>query len=102
LANREIHQKRRKPIKLPSVYRYMALGLVLPIFVSVGMLLGYNYGQAYGEFLAWTLAAVGSIVGLIVATALIVKVVLFWDRGIKKQVKARETRQPREDRGKRG
>ena len=75
------------------------LGLVLPILVFVGMFFGYNYGQAYGEFIAWAFAALGSITGLIIATLVIVKVVLFWDRKIVSQVKARGAKQSKGGKG---
>jgi hypothetical protein len=75
----------------------MALGLLLPILVFVGMLFGYNYGQTYGEFVAWAFAALGSITGLIIATVVIVKVVLFWDRRIVNQAKAKGAKRSRGD-----
>jgi hypothetical protein len=76
----------------------MTLGLALPILVFLGMYYGYSYGQAYGEFVAWAFAALGSIAGLIIATVIIIKVVLFWDRKITRRVKAKGVRQSRGDR----
>jgi len=60
----------------------MGLGLLLPIFVFIGMIIGYNYGATIGDFYAAIFAAVGSMTGLIVATVLIVKITLLWDKRI--------------------
>jgi hypothetical protein len=79
-------------VVIPSIHRYMALGLLLPALVFIGMLSGYNYGQAYSDFSAALFATVGSIAGLIISTIIIVKVALFWDRRILLQSKKRKAR----------
>jgi hypothetical protein len=82
----------RQPAKFPSAYRYMGLGLLLPIFVFIGMIIGYNYGATIGDFYPAIFAAVGSITGLIVATVIIVKIVLFWDKRILRALKKSRTK----------
>ncbi|WXG43367.1 MAG: hypothetical protein WED04_04890 [Promethearchaeati archaeon SRVP18_Atabeyarchaeia-1] len=91
MASKESRKRRRRPVKLPSVYRYMALGFLLPILVFSGMVLGYNYGKPYGDFSATLFAALGSIAGLIIASTMIVEIALFWDRKILRQTKARKS-----------
>jgi membrane associated rhomboid family serine protease len=84
-------------MKIPSVYRYMTLGLLLPILVYIGIFYGYYYGQSYGEFGAAFLAALGGIAGLSIATIIIVRVVLFWDKKILRQTKAKGAKRSRRD-----
>jgi uncharacterized membrane protein len=80
-------------IKLPSAYRYLVLGLILPIFVFVGMAIGYNYGATIGNLYSAIFGAVGSMVGMIVATVIIVKIVLYWDKQILRSIKKSKARQ---------
>jgi branched-subunit amino acid ABC-type transport system permease component len=63
------------------------LGLLLPILVFIGMVLGYNYGIPFGDFSAAIFAGIGSIVGLLIATVLIVKIALYWDKKILRHIR---------------
>nr|MDO8133178.1 hypothetical protein [Candidatus Njordarchaeum guaymaensis] len=77
----------RHPVKLPSAYRYLVLGLLLPIFVFAGMIIGYNYGATIGDFYSAIFGALGSMTGMIVASVVIVKIALFWDKQISRSIK---------------
>jgi len=72
---------------LPSAYRYLVLGLLLPIFVFAGMIIGYNYGATIGDFYSAIFGALGSMTGMIIASVIIVKVALFWDKQISRSFK---------------
>ena len=54
----------------------------MPILVFLGMIIGFSYGAPSGDFSAALFAGVGSMVGLIIASAVIVKVALRWDKNI--------------------
>jgi hypothetical protein len=75
----------------------MTLGLLLPILVYIGIFYGYNYGQSYGEFGAAFFAAFGGIAGLSIATIIIVRVVLFWDKKMMRQTKAKGGKRSKRD-----
>jgi predicted permease len=70
----------------------MALGLLLPILVFMGMIIGYNYGMPSGDFSAAIFAGLGSIVGLIIASAIIVKTALRWDKNILQYTRRSKTK----------
>lgn len=72
---------------MPSAYRYLVLGLLLPIFVFAGMIIGYNYGATIGDFYSAIFGALGSMAGMIIASVIIVKVALFWDKQISRSFK---------------
>jgi predicted permease len=84
-------RRRKQQIQIPSVYRYLALGFLLPILVFLGMTIGYSYGTPLGDFSAALFAGVGSMVGLIIASAIIVKVALRWDKNILQYTKMSKT-----------
>jgi integral membrane sensor domain MASE1 len=88
-------RQRRKSIKIPSIYRYLVLGFLLPILVSIGMVIGYNYGLPFGDFSAALFAGIGSIIGLIIATAIIVKIALHWDKEILRYTRRSNAPRPR-------
>jgi membrane associated rhomboid family serine protease len=87
--------RRKQQIQIPSVYRYMALGLLLPILVLAGMIIGYNYGMPSGDFSAAIFAALGSTVGLVIASMIIVKVALHWDKNISQYTRGSKTKRQR-------
>jgi uncharacterized membrane protein len=95
LVGKKRQSLQKDDIKFPSAYRYLVLGLLLPILVFVGMAIGYNYGATIGDFYSAIFGAVGSMVGLIVATVIIVKIVLFWDKKILRSIKKAKARQSR-------
>lgn len=70
------------------------LGLFLPILVFIGMVLGYNYGISFGDFSAAIFAAIGSIAGLLIATVVIVKIALSWDRKIQRYIRKPRVKRP--------
>jgi Ni,Fe-hydrogenase I cytochrome b subunit len=88
-------RRRGQQIQIPSVYRYLALGLLLPILVVTGMIIGYNYGTPSGDFSAFTFAGIGSIVGLIIASAIIIKIALRWDENIQRYTRRSKTKPSR-------
>jgi hypothetical protein len=88
-------RRRKQQIQIPSVYRYMALGLLLPILVFIGMTIGYGYGIQSGDFSGAVFAGVGSMIGLIIASVVIVKVALRWDKNILQYTKNSKTRHQR-------
>lgn len=60
--------------------------------VIVCMILGYKYGLAFSGFYAAVYAALGSVVGLVIATAIIVETVLYWDKHMLATIKQRQVR----------
>jgi hypothetical protein len=90
-------RSQRQPVKFPSAYRYLGLGLLLPILVFIGMIVGYNYGVTIGDFYAWIFAGVGSMAGLVIATVIIVKVALIWDKRILRALKASKPKRSRSE-----
>ena len=75
-------RSRKREIKMPSAYRYLALGWLQAILAIVGMIVGYDYGIPLGDFASAVFAMIGVTIGLIVGTAIVVKVALQWDKNI--------------------
>jgi hypothetical protein len=65
----------------------MALGLLLPIFVLIGIIVGNIYGMTLGGFYVVIFTVLGAMVGLGVSTAIIVKITLLWDKRILRALK---------------
>ena len=83
MVKSEDHSRsRRKPIKVPSAYRYLALGWLQAVLVITGMIVGYNYGIPLGDFASAVFAVIGVTIGLIIGTLIVVKVALRWDKNI--------------------
>ncbi len=87
MKEKQEQTRRQQQIRIPGVYRYVTLGLLLPILVFIGMVLGYNYGIPFGDFSAVIFAGIGSVVGLLIATVVIVKIALYWDKKILRYVR---------------
>ncbi len=72
-------EKKRERWTIGNIGKWLALGSEIPIMVLAGAFIGRYFGEQFGEPYSAFWIAVGTVLGLLVGTYNLVKIVRVWE-----------------------